>query len=207
MTLYDLKPRFQALLRPTANRIKDAGVTANNVTILAAVLSVLLGGTLTIWGSKMPFLFLLLPVWLIIRMALNALDGILAREFGDESPLGAYLNELGDQISDIALILPFAFLATFATEWVFAIVVLCLLSEFAGVAAALVGSQRRYDGPLGKSDRALVFGTLGAWIGIAGSLPHWINFLMPILAVLLILTTVNRVRAGLASRVQRTSSC
>lgn len=206
MTLYGLKPRFQALLRPTANRIKESGFTANQITVLAAILSVLLGGVLVLWGASTPSLFLLLPVWLLIRMALNALDGILAREFGDASPLGAYLNELGDQISDIALILPFAFLAPFASEWVFAIAVLCLLSEFAGVAAPLVGSRRRYDGPLGKSDRALVFGALGAWIGIAGSLPNWIGLLMPVLAVLLILTTINRVRGGLATQVQQTST-
>jgi CDP-diacylglycerol--glycerol-3-phosphate 3-phosphatidyltransferase len=35
-------------------------------------------------------------------MALNAIDGMLAREHDMQSPLGAMLNELGDVLSDVA---------------------------------------------------------------------------------------------------------
>ena len=54
--------------------------------------------------------FLLLPLWLFVRMALNAVDGMLAREFGQKSRLGAYLNEISDVVSDAALYAPFAWL-------------------------------------------------------------------------------------------------
>ena len=43
MTLYDLKPRFQSLLRPLVRRLAAAGVTANQVTLAAAIGSVALG--------------------------------------------------------------------------------------------------------------------------------------------------------------------
>ena len=46
-------------------------------------------------------------------MAFNAIDGMLAREFGQKSRLGAYLNELTDVVSDAALYLPFAWLPPF----------------------------------------------------------------------------------------------
>ena len=46
-------------------------------------------------------------------MALNAIDGMLAREFNQKSRLGGYLNEITDVVSDAALYLPFAFIATF----------------------------------------------------------------------------------------------
>ena len=36
-----------------------------------------------------------------------------------------------------------------------------------------VGASRRYDGPLGKSDRAFVFGALGLWVALGGPLPAW----------------------------------
>jgi phosphatidylglycerophosphate synthase len=39
-------------------------------------------------------------------MALNALDGMLARECNQQTRLGAILNETGDVISDIALYFP-----------------------------------------------------------------------------------------------------
>lgn len=196
MTLYALKPRFQNLLRPIAARLARAGVSANQVTLAAAVLSIVVGGLLSL-PDRPPGLFLLLPLWLFLRMALNAIDGMLAREFGYKSRLGGYLNELCDVVSDAALLLPFAFVAPFAAWSVFLVVFLAALSEYAGVMGPLVGASRRYDGPLGKSDRAFVIGALGAWIGCGLPLPSWMFWLMPMLAILLIATCVNRVRRGL----------
>jgi CDP-diacylglycerol---glycerol-3-phosphate 3-phosphatidyltransferase len=196
-TLYDLKPRFQAALRPLVGRLARAGFTANQVTLAAAAGSVAVGGVLAIW-TEARWLFLLLPVWLLIRMALNAVDGMLAREHGQKSRLGAYLNELGDVVSDAALYLPFALVAPFGPGWVVIVVLLAALSELAGVLGQGLGASRRYDGPLGKSDRALVFGALGLWVGLAGTLPAWAAFIMPLLALLLAVTVVRRVRAGIA---------
>ena len=60
---------------------------------------------------------LLLPPVLFVRMALNAIDGMLAREFAQKSALGAVLNELGDVVSDTALYLPFATIAGVDASW------------------------------------------------------------------------------------------
>lgn len=196
MTLYALKPRFQNLLRPIAAWLAGVGVTANQVTLAAAILSLAVGLLLCL-PDRPSALFLLLPLWLFVRMALNAIDGMLAREFGQKSRLGGYLNELCDVVSDAALLLPFAFVAPFAAWAVFLVIFLAALSEYAGVMGPLVGASRRYDGPLGKSDRALVVGALGTWIGFGLPLPSWIFWLMPILAILLVATSVNRVHRGL----------
>ena len=195
-TLYLLKPRFQALLRPLVARIADAGVSANQVTLLAAVVSVMVGAGI-IWSDSRRA-FLLLPVWFLVRMGLNAVDGMLAREFGQKSTLGAYLNEVGDVVADAALVVPFAIVAPFSPAWVLAVVFLGALSEYAGVMGPLAGAGRRYDGPLGKSDRALAFGALAAWIGIGGHLPQWTAWIMPALALLLAMTVINRIRSGIA---------
>lgn len=196
MTLYDLKPRFQALLRPLVGRLAAAGVTANQVTTAAAAGSVAVG-LLVGWQAAHPAVFLLIPLWMLLRMALNAVDGMLAREFNQQSRLGAYLNELGDVVSDAATYAPFALLPPFGPAGVGLVVVLASLAEYAGVLGAVAGGGRRYDGPLGKSDRALAFGALGAWAGLGLPLPPWFAWLMPLLALLLAVTVVNRVRAGL----------
>ena len=99
MTLYDIKPRFQALLRPLVKRMFAMGITANQVTLAAAIGSVALGATLV--SSQATLLFLAIPIWMFLRMALNAIDGMLAREFGQKSKLGAYLNEVCDVVSDV----------------------------------------------------------------------------------------------------------
>ena len=54
---------------------------------------------------------------------------------------------------------------------------------------------------MGKSDRAFVFGALGLWIGAGDRLPGWAAWLMPLVAVLIVVTIVNRVRRGLAESV------
>lgn len=131
-------------------------------------------------------------------MALNAVDGMLAREFEQKSRLGGYLNEIGDVVSDGALYAPFALVAPFGPAGIFMVIFLATLSELAGILGPAVGASRRYDGPLGKSDRALVFGALGLWVALAGTLPDWTSWLVPVLAILLIVTAANRVRAGLA---------
>jgi CDP-diacylglycerol--glycerol-3-phosphate 3-phosphatidyltransferase len=197
VTLYALKPRFQALLRPLVTRLAARGVTANQVTLAAGAGSVLLGALVAAYADHR-WLFLLLPVWLFLRMALNAVDGMLAREFGQKSRLGAYLNELADVVSDSALALPFAVLPAFGAIEVAVVAVLAVISEYAGVMGPTVGAGRRYEGPLGKSDRAFVFGALALWIGLGLPLPGLVWWIMPVLAVLLVATTVNRVRAGLA---------
>ncbi|MDZ5449921.1 CDP-alcohol phosphatidyltransferase family protein [Labrys sp. ZIDIC5] len=196
MSLYALKPRFQALLRPRVTRLAERGTTANQVTLAAAAGSLVVGLGVA-WLSDLRILFLLLPVWLAIRMALNAIDGMLAREFGQKSLLGAYLNEIADVVSDAALILPFATLPVFGPFWTGAVIVLAVISEFAGVMGPMVGANRRYDGPLGKSDRAFVFGALGLWVGLGLPLPGWFGWLMPLAVLFLTLTIVNRVHKGL----------
>ena len=143
-------------------------------------------------------MFLLLPLWLFVRMGLNAIDGMLAREFAQKSRLGAYLNEICDVVSDAALYAPFAVIAPFGVLGVGAVIFLSALSELAGVLGQTVGASRRYDGPMGKSDRALVFGALGFWVGIAAPLPAWLGWLMALISLLLVITIVNRVRGGLA---------
>ena len=197
MSIYGLKPRFQALLRPLVGVLYRAGVTANQVTLAACVVSVALGALLCFAENRT--LFLLIPLWFFLRMALNAIDGMLAREFGQASTLGAYLNELTDVISDSALYLPFALLPGSNAALLGAVIVLSILSEYAGVLGQAVGKERRYDGPMGKSDRAFIFGLLGLLAGIGvetGTLLPWV---WAALALLICVTIVNRVRRGLAA--------
>lgn len=196
MSIYALKPKFQALLRPLTAALARSGVTANQVTLAAAVVSVSVGLFIA-WRAPQRWPFLLVPLWMFLRMALNAIDGMLAREFGQKSRLGAYLNELTDVVSDSSLYLPFAFLPPFSPLWTGVVIVLAVVSEFAGVLGLTVGASRRYDGPTGKSDRAFVFGALGLWAGVGYVLPDWLAGIMPILALLIGITIINRVRSGL----------
>jgi len=201
MTLYGLKPRFQALLRPLASSLARKGVSANEVTVAALLVSVALGAFVAS-ESDAAWPFLLLPAWFFLRMACNAIDGILAREFAQASALGAYLNELTDVVSDAALYLPFALVSPFGPWSIGAVVLVASLSEMAGAMGPMIGAARRYDGPMGKSDRALVFAALGLYVGLGGRLPAAALWLMPLLALLIACNIVNRVRRGVAQSMR-----
>lgn len=197
MSIYALKPRFQQLLRPLVRALHARGITANQVTLAACAVSLLLGLLLAAQADA-PGWFWLLPIWFFLRMALNAVDGMLAREFGQQSKLGAYLNELCDVAADAALYLPLALVAGVWPAAVVLVVVLAALTEYAGVLGPMVGASRRYDGPMGKSDRAFAFGVLATGVAL-GLLPAvWINGLLLLIAGLSVVTLSNRVRQGLA---------
>ena len=200
-SVYDLKPRFQALLRPAVKRLDALGVTANQVTISAVVLSAV-GGALIAYFPQERWPLALLPVILFIRMALNAVDGMLAREFNHKSRLGAVLNELGDVVSDAALYSPLAVISSIDQWAIIIFVILAVVVEMTGVVAIQIGSDRRYDGPMGKSDRAFWIGLLAALLALGWINAPWTHYYTWILVFLSVCTVVNRARRALADEVQ-----
>ncbi|MBP6507081.1 MAG: CDP-alcohol phosphatidyltransferase family protein [Opitutaceae bacterium] len=196
-SIYDIKPGFQNLLRPFTRALAAAGVTANQVTLAAALLSAGVGACLALQpAARWPLL--VLPAFLFVRMALNAIDGMLAREHGMKSRLGAVLNEIGDVVADTALYLPLALVPGFSATGIVMIVLLAVISEMTGVVAIQIGANRRYDGPMGKSDRAFVLGLLALLLGLGVPVGPWLCWVQIIIAVLLALTILNRARHALA---------
>jgi len=198
-TIYDLKPVFQRTLRPLTGHLFRIGITANQVTLAALALSVVTGAALLLRPDSRAVL-LLIPFVLFLRMALNAIDGMLAREHGMASRLGAVLNELGDVVSDAALYLPFAYLPGVNGLWVVLLVVTSIIAEMTGVVAVQIGASRRYDGPLGKSDRAFVFGLIALLLAVGFEPGAWLDGLLILAAALSAATIINRARHALAER-------
>jgi CDP-diacylglycerol--glycerol-3-phosphate 3-phosphatidyltransferase len=190
-SVYDLKPRFQTLLRPLVQWLAARHVTANQVTIAAMLLSVAAGVAIVRQPANR-WLLLLVPAVLLVRMALNAIDGMLAREHDMQSRLGAVLNELGDVISDAALYLPLALVPGFSPHLMVPVVVLAVMVEMTGVIASQIGASRRYDGPMGKSDRALVFGVVCLLLGSGVRPAAWLNVVLGVVVLLLVVTMVLR---------------
>jgi len=203
-SIYDLKPAFQGLLRPLTGALVRAGVTANQVTAAAVVLSLAVGGAIYLWPERR-WPLLLLPACLFLRMALNAVDGMIAREHDQKTALGAILNEIGDVVSDAALYLPLAAVPGLPPVLVAAAVVLAAVTEMAGVVAVQIGASRRYDGPMGKSDRAFVFGALGLALGLGAPPGWWIDGVLAMVVALLAVTVVHRARRALEEHREGTT--
>jgi CDP-diacylglycerol--glycerol-3-phosphate 3-phosphatidyltransferase len=197
-TIYDLKPQFQVLLRPVAAALAARGLKANDVTLGALLLSAAQGAWIALDpGSRWPLL--VLPLTLFLRMAMNAIDGLMAKEHGQATPSGAVLNEVSDVIADAVLYLPFALIAGLNAPLVVLVVVAGVVAEMTGALGPMVGAKRNYAGPLGKSDRALAFGLLAVLAGIGIAPGLWSTLYLAAMLLLSALTILNRARLIVAA--------
>jgi CDP-diacylglycerol---glycerol-3-phosphate 3-phosphatidyltransferase len=192
-TIYQLKSASQDLLRPIVPWLARAGVTPNQVTIFTTCLAIGCA-SLVLWNH---FWLILLPPLMLIRATLNVIDGVLAREHQMTSTLGAILNELADVVFDAVIYLPFGLLPGVSGYLVVIIVVLSIISEFAGVLGLVVGGQRQYDGPMYKTDRGIMFSIIGV-LFVCGVFPSlWLDFVWFGLIGLSVLTIFNRINSTL----------
>ncbi|RXM40313.1 CDP-alcohol phosphatidyltransferase family protein [Chryseobacterium sp. CH21] len=196
ISVYKLKPKFQQLLTPVLLFFHRNNITANQITISSILLSVVIG--ILFWNADISkWFFLSLPIGLLLRMALNALDGMMARKFNQTSKLGEVLNEVGDIVSDVIIFFP---LLKFQPEGLYLIVifiVLSIINEFTGLIGKIVGKERRYDGPMGKSDRALILGLYGLLMFFEVNISGVSQYIFGIIIALLLISTYIRLKKSL----------
>jgi CDP-diacylglycerol--glycerol-3-phosphate 3-phosphatidyltransferase len=195
ISIYSIKPKFQKLLKPLLDFLYKNGVSANMITWSAIVLSAVTG--LLIWLEPSQNMLLFLPLSLLIRMALNALDGMMARTYHMQSKQGEVLNELGDVVSDFLLYFPLLKLFSIPIYILIAFLFMSVLNEYAGILAKAVSGTRQYDGPMGKSDRAFVIGLLSLVFYFTHALNPYIDYIFVAIILLLMLSTFFRIKKTL----------
>jgi CDP-diacylglycerol--glycerol-3-phosphate 3-phosphatidyltransferase len=197
ISVYNIKPKFQQLLKPVMEFLHRKKFTPNHVTLLALFGSILTGGYVYLnegWSY-----LVVVPLYLFIRMALNAIDGMMARAYNQQSPLGEVLNELGDVLADLAIFYPL--LLKFGMDKhphiLMCFIALMIINEFVGVLGKAMGGARRYDGPMGKSDRALFFGLLCVVVFLFPMVLSWIYYLIILVVLAMLLSTITRIKNSL----------
>lgn len=196
ISIYKLKPKFQKLLHPLLVFLHNKGITANQITISAITLSFLIG--ILFWFADRNHFFLLaLPIGLLIRMALNALDGMMARTYQQQSKKGELLNEIGDVVSDLFIFFPLLKYESQHYYFVVLFITLSIINEFAGILGKVVSGERRYEGPMGKSDRAFLIGLYGILWFLGLMKRPYLGFALIISILLLIISTYTRISKSL----------
>jgi CDP-diacylglycerol--glycerol-3-phosphate 3-phosphatidyltransferase len=192
MTLYAIKPWFVRRLRRVEDALVAQRVSPDTLTLSAVVVSTAAGAAIAAGGLlQRPSLWLLVPPLVLVRLALNALDGSIARRTRRARPLGTALNEIGDRVSDAAMIGATGLavrpgLAAGAVASSF-------LASSTGVLALALTGRRDSGGPMGKADRAALLAA-GAMTGaLVGSALPFVVVLWTVLAGGLV-TTIARMR-------------
>lgn len=196
ISIYNIKPQFQRLLTPILEWMHRKDITANQITVSACILSVIIG--VMFWlAEDNKWFFLALPIGLLLRMALNALDGMMARRYNQISRKGEMLNELGDVVSDTIIFLP---LLKYQPESLYLIVIfiaMSIINEFAGVMGKVISNQRNYDGPMGKSDRAFIIGLYGLACLCGADISSYSMCIFSVINLLLLVSTWIRIKKAL----------
>lgn len=196
ISIYQIKPKFQQLLKPVLVLLNKYSITANQITISAIFLSLLIG--LSFWfSSDFQLLYLIIPIGLLIRMALNALDGMMARTYNQQSKLGEVLNEVGDVISDLFIYFPLLKIFSQELYLVALFLVITVLNEFSGLIGKVISQERRYDGPMGKSDRAFVISIVAILLFFDINIIEYSSWIFIVLNSLIAISTYKRLSNSL----------
>lgn len=196
ISIYQIKPKFQQLLKPVLVLLNKYSITANQITISAVFLSLLIG--LSFWfSSDFQLLYLIIPIGLLIRMALNALDGMMARTYNQQSKLGEVLNEVGDVISDLFIYFPLLKIFSQDLYLVALFLVITVLNEFSGLIGKIISQERRYDGPMGKSDRAFVISIVAILLFFDINIFEYSTWIFIVLNSLIAISTYKRLSNSL----------
>lgn len=184
------------MLMPLVNLLHKNHVTPNQVTISACLLSILIG-VLFYFNYESSWIYAVIPVFMFVRMAMNAIDGVLAKKFSLQSRLGKFLNELTDVFSDTALFIPFLLLTQTFPASVIIFISLSIISEMAGVLSEVNSGERRYDGPMGKSDRAFLIGAVSVLLLFNVPLEPYLHIVFIIASALIAVNIYKRAAGGL----------
>ncbi len=197
ISVYKLKPAFQRLLTPLMRGLRSMGVTPNHLSFAAILLSGFMGYALWM-SSTADWYLLLVPLGLLLRMALNAMDGMMATQFDMKTTWGEILNEFGDMISDILILLPMFALP--GIEWWMAVIftLLALLNESAGILAKAISGIRRYDGPMGKSDRALFVSLIALTYYFYPEVSSFVQYILMVVTILILISTSIRLKKSVS---------
>jgi CDP-diacylglycerol--glycerol-3-phosphate 3-phosphatidyltransferase len=198
ISIYTIKPQFQKLLSPILFFLHKRNITPNQITIGSCFFSLLIG--IFFWYADYNNLFfLMLPIGLLLRMALNALDGMMAKKYNLSSKTGEILNEMGDIVSDLFVFFPLLKFEPEALYLVVLFIALSIINEFAGVMGKVISGERRYDGPMGKSDRALLLGVYGILKFCSVNLAVYSVWIFSVIILLLLISTYVRINKTLKS--------
>jgi archaetidylinositol phosphate synthase len=160
VTLDQYRSTAKRALDPFVSLSVRLGLTPNAVSVVALLLAAAAGVAFGL-ASGNRLLYLAGAVLVFCNGVLDLLDGELARELGTDSKAGDLLDHVLDRYADVFLLVGLsAGVGRYALG--LAAVTGVLLTSYLGTQAQAVGLDRVYGGLVGRADRLVIIGLVGA---------------------------------------------
>ena len=186
--LTKLKQRAQLWLTSEATMLHNLGLSPNQVSIFGIILAVL--SAITYWQWKLhPILLILAPLLMLASGLLDALDGALARLYGEATNFGGFFDSLLDRYADAVIICGIILGGLTEVSWGLAALMGSLLVSYARARAEAAGVKMESVGLAERAER-LVLLALASFLSFV-----WLEALswgVLVLAILTNLTVVQR---------------
>ncbi|MCK4885302.1 CDP-alcohol phosphatidyltransferase family protein [Candidatus Bathyarchaeota archaeon] len=186
--LTKLKQRAQLWLTSEATMLHNWGLSPNQVSILGIIFAVL--SALTYWQWKLHSLLLILaPLLMLASGLLDALDGALARLYGEATNFGGFFDSLLDRYADAIIICGIILGGLTDVMWGLAALIGSLLVSYARARAEAAGVKMESVGLAERAERIvlLVFASFLSYFWLDA-----LNWSILVLAILTNLTVVQR---------------
>ncbi len=187
--LTKLKQRVQFLIAAEAKLVHGMGLTPNQVSSIGIGLSGL--SALIYWKWQLhPLLLILAPLLLLASGFCDALDGALARLYGEATAFGGFLDSLLDRYADAIIIGGIILGGLCSPIWGLAALTGSLLVSYARARAESAGVKMETVGMAERAERLVII-TIASFLNLVWS--ETLGWSVIILAFLTNLTVLQRV--------------
>lgn len=190
--IYSIKPRFQQILSPLTNLCVKLSIPPDYLNFFALALSLIAFVLLANFG-KQPLILVLVSLLMLIRLVVNALDGLVARAMKLDSKKGLVKNEFVDRVSDVLLFIGFSFVPAVNVSLLLITIVSFLLVSYLGILSLAVTGVREYTGIMGKADRIVYLTVFSLIIFFSGN--FWVNYYLSLVFLGSIASIYQRLKA------------
>jgi phosphatidylglycerophosphate synthase len=153
---------FRRTARGATEFCVRTGIHPDAISYFSIVAAAL--GAASLWqSSRCPALLMVAPLFCLLRLWCNMLDGMVALRAGKASWRGEVLNDLPDRISDVLIFVGAAhsgWMHPLAGYWT---AIMSLGTAYVGMLGQAVGAHREFCGLMSKPWRMVALG-VGAWI-------------------------------------------
>ena len=187
--LTKLKQRAQFWMTAEAKLAHSIGLTPNQVSAVGIAFAVL--SALAYWKWQFHSLLpILAPLFLLASGFCDALDGVLARLYGEATTFGGFLDSLLDRYADAIIFCGIILGGLCDLSWGLVALIGSLLVSYARARAEAAGVKMETVGIAERAERIVIL-AIGSFLSIAW--PEALSWGVAILAVLTNLTVLQRV--------------